>query len=106
MVAPPRPLFVYADIEAFQNEESVFIPNLLCYSSSEEENIHVLDGKECVLNVLHELDDLTEVPGNEQLREVIVVFHNLKSVDGVFLIHELYDQQRPVENQITKDAKV
>ena len=25
------PLFVYADIEAFQNEEDVFIPNLLCF---------------------------------------------------------------------------
>ena len=106
MVAPPPPLFVYADLEAMQNEETVFVANLLCYSSSEEEDIHVLDGEECVLNFLHELDDLTEVPGNEQQREVIVVFHNLKSFDGVFLIHELYDQQRPVENQITVGAKV
>ena len=106
MVASPPPLLVYADIEALQNHDSVFQANLLCYSSSEEEDIHVLDGEECVLNFLHELDDLTEVPGNEKQREVIVVFHNLKGFDGMFLIHELYDQQRSVENQITAGAKV
>ena len=106
MVAPPPPLLVYADIEALQNHDSVFQANLLCYSSSEEEDIHVLDGEECVLNFLHELDDLTEVPGNEKQREVIVVFHNLKGFDGMFLIHELYDQQRSVETQITVGAKV
>ena len=106
MVAPPPPLLVYADIEALQNHDSVFQANLSCYSSSQEEEIHVLDGEECVLNFLHELDDLTEVPGNEKQREVIVIFHNLKGFDGMFLIHELYGQQRPVENQITVGAKV
>ena len=29
MVAPPRPLFVYADFEAMQNAEGVFVANLL-----------------------------------------------------------------------------
>ena len=107
MVAPPPPLFVYADIEAYQNEENVFIPNLLCYSSSEEEEIHVIDGDQCVLNFLQELDDLAEVPdNNEQQREVIVVFHNLKGFDGIFIINELYQQQRQVINQLTVGAKV
>ena len=107
MVAPPPPLFIYADIEAMQNAEGVFVPNLLCYSSSEEEEIHVLDGDQCVLNFLQELDDLAEVPdNNEQQREVIVVFHNLKGFDGIFLIHELYDQQRSLQNQLTVGAKV
>ena len=107
MVAPPPPLFVYADIEAYQNEENVFIANLLCYSSSEEEDIHVLDGDNCTLQFLHELDDLAEVPDNiEQQREVIVVFHNLKAFDGIFIINELYQQQRQVINQLTVGAKV
>ena len=106
MVAPPPPLLVYADIEAFQNEEGVFVPNLLCFSCAEEDTIHSLQGEDCVLNFLHELDDLTEVPGNEKQREVIVVFHNLKGFDGMFLIHELYEQQRPVDKQITVGAKV
>ena len=107
MVAQPPPLFVYADIEAYQNEENVFIANLLCYSSSEEEDIHVLDGDNCTLQFLHELDDLAEVPdNNEQQREVIVVFHNLKAFDGIFIINELYQQQREVINQLTVGAKV
>ena len=106
MVAPPPPLLVYADIEAFQNEENVFIANLLCYSSDEEDTIHALDGEDCVLQFLQDLDDLTEVPESDKMREIIVVFHNLKGFDSMFLIHELYDQQRSVENQITVGAKV
>ena len=107
MVAPPPPLFVYADIEAYQNEENVFVPNLLCYATAEEEEIHVIDGDHCVLNFLQELDDLAEVPdNNEQQREVIVVFHNLKAFDGIFIINELYQQQRQVINQLTVGAKV
>ena len=107
MVAPPPPLFVYADIEAMKDHEGVFVPNLLCYSSSEEEEIHVIDGNQCVLNFLQELDNLAEVSdNNEQQREVIVVFHNLKGFDSVFVIKELYDQQRSLENQLTIGAKV
>ena len=107
MVAPPPPLFVYADIEAYRNEENVFIANLLCYSSSSEEEIHVIDGDQCVLNFLQELDDLAEVPdNNEEQREVIVIFHNLKGFDSMFLINELYQQQRQVINQLTVGAKV
>ena len=107
MVAPPPPLFVYADIEAYQNEENVFVPNLLCYATAEEEEIHVMEGNHCVLNFLQELDDHAEVPdNNEQQRNIIVVFHNLKGFDGMFIINQLYDQQRSVENQLTVGAKV
>ena len=106
MVAPPSPLFVYADIEAYQNEENVFIANLLCYSSSEEEEIHVLHEEQCLLNFLQELDDLVVVPDIEQERQIIVVFHNLKGYDGMFIVDELYRQQREVINQLTVGAKV
>ena len=106
MVAPPPPLFIYADFEAMQNAEGVFLPNLLCYSSSEDDVIHVLDGENCALHFLHELDDLTVVPNSDKERQIIVVFHNLKAFDGLFLINELYNQQRSVENQLTVGAKV
>ena len=56
MVAPPPPLFVYVDFEAMQSAEGVFAANLLCYSSAEEEAIHVLDGEDCALQFLHDLD--------------------------------------------------
>ena len=106
MVAPPPPLFVYADIEAMQNAEGVFIPNLLCHSSSEEDVIHALDGEDCILQFLQDMDDLAEVPDSDKLRQIIVVFHNLKGFDGMFLINELYQQQREVINQLTVGAKV
>ena len=106
MVAPPPPLFVYADIETLQNHESVFQANLLCYSTSEEDTIHVLEGNHCIANFLHELDDLAEVPESDKMREIIVVFHNLKGFDSMFIIHQLYEEQRQVTNQLTVGAKV
>ena len=106
MVAPPPPLFVYADFEAMQNAEGVFVANLLCYSSSEETTIHVLDGEDSALQFLHDLDDLTDVPDREDEREILVVFHNWKGFDGMFILHELYQQQRKVVDQLTEGAKV
>ena len=46
------PLFVYVDFEAMQNAEGVFVANLLCYSSAEEELIHVSEGEDCTLQFL------------------------------------------------------
>ncbi|CAH3171078.1 unnamed protein product [Porites lobata] len=106
MVAPPPPLFVYADFEAMQNAEGVFVANLLCYSTSEETTIHVLDGEDCALQFLRHLDDLTDIPDREGEREILVVFHNLKRFDGMFILHELYQQQREVVDQLTVGAKV
>ena len=106
MVAPPPPLFVYADFEAMQNAEGVFVANLLCYSSSEETTIHVLDGEDCALQFLRDLDDLTVIPDLEGERNILVVFHKLKGFDGMFILHELYQQQREVVDQLTVGAKV
>ena len=106
MVAPPPPLLVYADIEAYQNEENEFVPNLLCYATAEEEVIHALDGEDCVLEFLQDLDDLAEEPDSEQQRNIIVIFHNLKGFDGMFIMHELYNQQREVVQQLMVGAKV
>ena len=106
MVAPPPPLFVYADFEAMQNAEGVFVANLLCYSSSEEEDIHVLHEEDCTLQFLHELDELADVQDSDSEREIIIVFHNFKGFDSVFIVNELYQQQREVTEQLTVGAKV
>ena len=55
---------------------------------------------------MRDLDDLTDVPDSEGEREILVVFHNLKGFDGMFILHELYQQQRVVEDQLTVGAKV
>ena len=106
MVAPPLPLFVYADFEAMQDHEGVFVPNLLCYSSSEEEEIHVLEGEDCALQFLEQLDELADVPDSDSEREIIIIFHNFKGFDSVFILNELYQQQREVTEQLTVGAKV
>ena len=106
MVAPPPPLFVYADYEAMQDHEGVFVPNLLCYTSSEEEEIHVLHGEDCSLQFLQELDELADVPDSDSEREIIIIFHNFKGFDSVFVVNELYQQQREVTEQLTVGAKV
>ena len=89
MVAPLPPLFVYADFEAMQNAEGVFVANLLCHSSSERETIQVLEVEDCALQFLHDLDELVDVPDSDQEREIIVVFHNLKGFDGMFILYEM-----------------
>ena len=106
MVAPPPPLSVYADFEAMQNAEGVFVANLLCYSSTEEETIHVLEGEDCAPQFLRDLDDLVDVPDRDDEHEILVVVHNLKGFDGMFILHELYQQQREVVDQLTVGAKV
>ena len=84
MVAPAPPVFIYADFEAMQNAERVFVANLLCYSSAEEETVHVLEGEDCALQFPNDLDDLVDVSYSDKEREIIVVFHNLKGFDSMF----------------------
>ena len=102
----PPPLFVWADIEAMQLPDREFEPNMLCYRSSESENIVTHKGKDCVCTFLHDLDEATDIPNDDRDREVIVIFHNLKGFDGVFIINQLYKQKRSVENQLTIGCKV
>ena len=96
------PLFVYADIEAMQLPDRTFEPNLLCYHHHEDSAIYSLKGPDCCLQFLRCLD----VPDDDRDRPISVTFHNLKGFDGMFIIEQLYQQQRPVENQLTVGAKV
>ena len=66
----------------------------------------MLEGEDCALQFLPDLDDLVDVPDSDEEREIIVVFHNLKGFDGMFVLHELYQQQREGVNQLTVGAKV
>ena len=102
----PPPLFVFADIEAMQLPNREFQPNMLCYRTNEMDNIVTHKGKDCVCTFLHDLDEATEIPNDDRDRKVIVIFHNLKGFDGVFIINELYKQKRTVENQLTIGSKV
>ena len=52
------------------------------------------------------MEDLTEVPENEHERHIHIFFHNLKGFDGLFIIEQLYKQQREVKDQLTNGSKV
>ena len=102
------PLFVYADIEAMTLPDRTFEPNLLCYETSHGKK-GALWGKTCCGEFIKELNEMAWVPaGKKKKRErpVIVLFHNLKGFDGVFILNALYKDGRRVINQACTGAKV
>lgn len=52
------------------------------------------------------MEDLTEVHENEYERHIHIFFHNLKGFNGLFIIEQLYQQQRGVKDQLTNGANV
>ena len=95
----PPPFFVFADFEATTNEEGVQTPILLCLEDEESEDIIPFYGEDCVESMFEHLDSLTiDEYGDE--RRVIVVFHNFKGYDGMFVLQHQYATHREVEDQI------
>ena len=90
---PPPPVLNFADIERSLTEERVFMPNLTCWSSEEDDEIFHTDSIE---DSLQALEHLTVVEGDERPRKVIT-FHNMRGFDGNFILETLYKQGRAVE---------
>ena len=102
------PLFVFADIEAMTLPDRKFQPNLLCYETSEGEK-NALWGEDCCLQFIKKLEKMAWIPaGKKKMKErpVIVLFHNLKGFDGVFILNTLYKDGRSVTEQFCMGAKV
>ena len=78
-----------------------FIPDLICYATSEDDTVVSHFGLDCAEKFVHDMDDLTEVEDTEKERDIHVFFHNMKGFDGTFSMDELYKQQREVVNQLT-----
>ena len=105
VVAKNTPLFVYADYEAMTDEEGVQTPILVCCESAEEEDTRVFYGEFCTEALFEYLDDLT-VDDYGDDRKVIIVFHNFRGYDGMFVLKYLYDNHREVTNQVTIGTKI
>ena len=103
----PPPKLVYADIECLLTADRGFTPNLLCYRGEWQTDITVLRGEDCVDWFLAHLDDYAHPP-HENIEEqpLIIIFHNLKGFDGIFLLNSLYKAGRRVTDQLTIGAKV
>ena len=99
---PPPPVLNFADIECAISEDRVFQPNLICWSSEEDEEIH---HARTIEEFLEPCEALTEVEDDDRPRKVITFFHNLRGFDGNFVLEALYDQGRAVENPLTQGGK-
>ena len=100
---PPPPVLNFADIECAISEDRVFQPNLICWSSEEDEEIH---HARTIEEFLEACEALTEVEHDERPGKVITFFHNLRGIDGNFVLEALYDQGRAVENPLSQGAKI
>ena len=110
----PPPKLIYADIECWLTADRGFHPNLLCYRGEWQSDITVIHPNDCdeddenvVDRFLLHLDDYAH-PADENIEEqpLIIIFHNLKGFDGIFILNSLYKNMRTVEEQLTIGAKV
>ena len=99
------PLLVYADYEAVTSPDGVQTPIMVCAESEEEEETHKFYGDGCTEEFFQYLDNLCEDRDGDD-RQVIVIFHNFKSYDGMFIIQHLYETHREVTNQVTIGVKI
>ena len=98
-------LFIYADYEAVTSPDGVQEPILLCCETADQEETQRFYGADCTDKFFEYLDELT-IDDDNLPRKVIVIFHNFKGYDGMFVLKYLYDNHRDVDNQITVGTKV
>lgn len=83
------PLQVYADYEATNDAEGNQTPVLLCLEDDESNDMHFFYGPKCTARMFDKLEELA-VDQDGDDRQVIVIFHNLKGYDGMFLLQHCY----------------
>ena len=99
------PLFVYADHEAITDGQGFQAPILLGYETSESDTAYLLYGPTCTEEFIDRLEELAvDTEGDD--RSVILLFHNLKGYDGMFLLQYMYQHHREVTRLVTVGAKV
>lgn len=79
------PVFVYADYYAMQNEEGEHHPLLVCCEIDEDEGTVVFYGENCCEDFLDYLDELAVNEDGFEQSVVMLLFHNLKGYDGMFV---------------------
>ena len=99
------PIFVYADYEAMQSADGEHRPIMVRCESDQEDYTHVFYGEHCSQDFPAFLDQLA-INEDEFERTGIVMFHNLQGYDSMFILQELYNQHRLVENQVCVGIKV
>lgn len=80
-------------------------PILLGYETSESDDCHLIYGEDCTATFFDALEDLA-VDDDGDDRNVIIIFHNLKGFDGMFLLKHCYANHRDVNHAVFVGAKV
>ena len=99
------PLLVFADYEALTEAEGVQTAILIGYEKVESEDAVLPHGQDCTARFIEAMEELA-VDSEGDDRRVIVLFHNLKSYDGMCLLQYLYRVHRDVTDQITVGTKI
>lgn len=99
------PLQVFCDYEATTDEEGNQSPILLCLKTDECDQTEFFYGADYTESMLNYLESLA-VDEDGDDRRVIVIFHNLKGYDVMFLLQHCYDTHREVTDQITVGTKI
>ena len=100
------PYFVYADYECTQDDQ-LHVPILICAKGQDHNDTLpslVFYGRSCTEQFYDWLLTKTEVL--DEPREVIVLFHNFKGYDGMFILQFLYDQRVQVKDRICVGSKI
>ena len=101
----PLPLFVYADYEAVTDNEGVQTPIIVCAETEDCEETEVFYGEDCTEDLFEFLDSLTITNDGDE-RKVIVLFHNFRGYDSMFIQQYLHRFHREVSDQLTVGVKV
>lgn len=71
-------------------EERGFVPNLLCYIEWQSD-ITTISDEDCVDRFIAHLQDYCHpLHDNVEVQPLIILFHNFKGFDGIFLLNALY----------------
>ena len=99
------PLLVYADYEAMTDAEGYQTATLICYETAESDTCHSHHGPTCTERFIADMESLA-VDEHGDDRSVVILFHNMKGYDGMFLLQHMYGCNREVVNMMTVGVKV
>ena len=95
---------MYADFESTTDAEGNQTI-LICYETDESGDTVVCDEPDCTAEMFRKLDALpVDQDGDD--REDIVIFHNLKGYNGMFLLQHCYATHCEVKAHITMGTKI
>ena len=80
-------------------------PILLCLEHDEIDDTHFFYGLNCTTDIFQHLESLA-VDVDEDDRNVMVIFHNLRGYDEMFILQHCYSTHREITDQITVRTKV